>query len=228
MTSMRALVSSEGAERRDLANDTLRRAVSFSGRKNRHGKTPLSKKIPGLDISEMTTEKLESFISLDVSTPLFKEWKIKAAHELATRYIEGKEAKDAKGNEKKHKAPNDHIKAYMYAEKEINTYTIEELEAKFFQIDVNGKNINIVKHWCKTSFKKDDIKEIDKCIDNAKWNGLLRDEIIKDKNTILVAWEKQLISSRLAAHYEKLKEQEKTIDNIITAKFYERLVQHFK
>lgn len=197
----------------------------FEKRKKRHPKTPHDKKIPGLDISELTSEKLELLLSLNLdSHPLTKAWKIKAAHDLATRYIEGK------NSQKKQKAPQDELKAYAYAEKEINTYSIEELEENFFQLDVNGTNTNIVKHWKTTSpvnAKLYNENKIDACIAQAKWNGLLREEKASNANAILVAWEKQLIAARLAAHYKKLKKERRDADSALTAKFYKRLVHHF-
>ncbi len=221
-----SFVRSAGIKRTTSLRIKDKEELDYEDRKNRHEKTPTDKRIPGLDIGKLTTEQLEFYLSLKLDAhPLTKNWKIKAAHELAARYIEGNTRKEGE------KAPQDQVKAYEYAEKEINCYSIEELEEYFFLIEVAGKKVGIAKNWLqnrKTSFNLDNNAEIDKLLDQAKWNGHLKEGTARNANAILLAWEKQLIATRLAKHYRELKKEKRDAESVLLAKFYKRLVHHLK
>src|SRR5690349_9901672 len=122
-------------------SDGVGRSRSFPSfieyRRKRVPKTPKEQKIPGLEISDTATEKLELLVSLNLGGhPDTKAWKIKAAHELAIRYIAGDQLASP------HKTPFDPVKAYDFASMEINNMSIRELEAKFFQLETGERHVN--------------------------------------------------------------------------------------
>ena len=203
---------------------TITRTLS-ERRENRYGKLPPEAKIPGLDISELTTEQLELLLSLNLdNNSTTKAWKTRAAHKLATRFIKGD------------KAPINDAKAHTYAEMEINSLSIEELESKFFHIQMpDGKHIPIINAWHNKKPEKNDVtypynnkKALRKFIDQAKWNDQLKIEKQESAHAILLAWEKQLVAKRLAEHYQAQSKLERSIENVLAATFYQEIQQYLK
>lgn len=237
------------------SSGAISKRESFTERRTKRYSIPPEVKIPGLDISELSTEMLELLVSGNPKdtfykswrhskdTPLIKTWKRRAAHKLATRYIIGEQA------------ACDHVKAHAYAEMEINCMSIEELENKFFQIDTEtGDSINIVDAWLakieewRTKAipmppvrnkvlesqqllppfhnKKFIIEFIEE--EATKWNNHLNAEKKASAHAILFAWEKQLAAKRLKEHYKAQDKLTSTVKSKTATVFYKQILRYLK